>query len=145
MPNWITASRSTTMNGATSANSTAVCPCSEEMRWRRRVIVSVRTRRSGSEGASEDVRNGAELAGDGERQSAERGDDADGDHGQDDAVLGHRLTLLALSCCADEVVPVAKTHGSFGSLGETGWRAGPMRRGARSRKSCLRACFRARS
>src|SRR5438094_2179009 len=95
--------------------------------------------------ASEHVRDVAELPGDGKSQSAERGDDADGDHGQDDAVLGHRLTLLALSCCADEVVPVAKTHGSFGSLGETGWRAGPMRRGARSRKSCLRACFRARS
>src|SRR2546423_15715706 len=125
MPNWITASRSTTMNGATSANSTAVCPCSEEMRWRRRVIVSVRTRRSGSEGASEDVRNGAELARDREREDTDRPDDGECDQRQHDAVLGHRLAFFALSCGAEEAVPIADVH-AVCSFGGDGCERGPI-------------------
>src|SRR6059058_1004568 len=60
--------------------------------------------------ASEHVRDVAELPGDGESQSAERGDDADGDHSQDDAVLGHRLTLLALGSGAEQIDPGLQVH-----------------------------------
>src|SRR5919202_5634383 len=56
------------------------------------------------------VRHVGELAGDGGGKQADRGDDADGDDGQDDAVLGHRLTLLALRVRAGHVEPVAEIH-----------------------------------
>src|SRR5437762_3081985 len=62
------------------------------------------------QGGSQDVRDAAELPGDGESQSAERGDDADGDHSQDDAVLGHRLTLLALGSGAEQIDPGLEVH-----------------------------------
>src|SRR5262245_31359564 len=101
----MTASRSATMNGATSANSTAVCPCSEVMLRLR--IVSARARIAASERASEGVGDETELAGDAESERAERADDREGDQRQHNAVLRHRLAVLARGGGAENAVPVA--------------------------------------
>src|SRR3989442_763230 len=58
----------------------------------------------------EDVANGVELAADRECERAEGDNDAHRDHSQDDAILGHRLTLLALSGSSEQIDPVAERH-----------------------------------
>src|SRR5215472_10067122 len=52
--------------------------------------------------AREHARDVAELSGDRDGQQPESEHDADRDHRQDDAVLGHRLTLLALHRGAEQ-------------------------------------------
>src|SRR3989442_10953502 len=55
--------------------------------------------------------NGVECAGDGRGEQAERHDNADRDHCQDDAVLGHRLTLLDGVACAEVMDQILERHG----------------------------------
>ncbi len=49
-------------------------------------------------------------------QGRERENRADRDDGQNDAVLGHRLTLLLAPMSAEELEPIAKGHLGFTSL-----------------------------
>src|SRR5689334_5797873 len=107
------ASRSTTMNGATSANSTAVCPCSEVMRrlvFMRRCDGGQAGGESFSDGAREGVGDEAELAVDCECQRTERHRDGECDQREKDAVLGHRLRFFAPNACAEKLVPQADLH-----------------------------------
>src|SRR5712692_2356374 len=78
-------------------------------------------------------RDGVELPGDRERQSAERHNDAERDHGQDDAVLGHRLTLLALCKGAKKGIPVADCHAVTPPFALTGMKGGSVK-SSRSRR-----------
>src|SRR5213595_3125112 len=98
MPIWRIARRRTASSGATSANSTAAWPFSEWM-CRRPLTWLL-----------EDVRDGVELAADAERERGQRDHDEHGDDGEDDAVLGHRLTVLTLAGSAEQVDPGAKSH-----------------------------------
>src|SRR5260221_9088646 len=104
MANWITASITATRTGATSANSTAVCPLSEAMG-----LLGVRVirffggcSRALRRDACDERRDAVEPPGNGDGQGAERQDDADGDHGENDAGLGHPLTFFTLECGAEE-------------------------------------------
>src|SRR5258708_23890741 len=62
-------------------------------------------------GSAQLGRDSAELSGDGECEGSERHDHAERDHGQHNAVLGHRLALLAHSVSAQNGIPVANSHG----------------------------------
>src|SRR3989442_9052128 len=59
--------------------------------------------------------NGVECAGDGRGEQAERHDNADRDHCQDDAILGHRLTLLDGVAGAEVMDQILERH-EFTSL-----------------------------
>src|SRR5215207_1886913 len=113
IPNWTIASRISISAGRTSANSTTDCP-----RWflsETRCAISVYLRLSGREkgrrrlpadrgprrpGETDELRDRVGDAGqhvaDVRGEEHQRRDDRRRDDGEDDAVLGHRLTLLAL-------------------------------------------------
>src|SRR5205085_9021580 len=63
-------------------------------------------------------------AADATRQSGEHADRADRDHGEDDTVLRHRLTLLLAPMRPEKLKPLGKRHGihlpSFHSRAPTG-------------------------
>src|ERR687885_2665160 len=50
------------------------------------------------------------------RESGEDGDRADRDHGEDDTVLRHRLTLLLPPIRPEKLKPLGKRHGIVTSL-----------------------------
>src|SRR5207244_6463018 len=60
--------------------------------------------------AAQAARDSVLLAADRERERAEGQDDPDRDYSQDDAVLGHRLTLFTGEIELEKVEPVAKRH-----------------------------------
>src|SRR4051812_20586430 len=88
MPNSTMPSRKTSRSGRTRANSTADWPCSD--------LTSARVRIFLSSDRPDRGRDRPELAADREREQTERGERTDDDDDQHDAVLGHRLTVLAL-------------------------------------------------
>src|SRR6476646_6649094 len=55
--------------------------------------------------------DGIDCAGDTAGERGERENDADSDDCQDDAVLGHRLTLLACIACAEVKNQILERHG----------------------------------
>src|SRR5438874_3470344 len=55
-------------------------------------------------------------AADATRESGEDGDRADRDHGEDDTVLRHRLTLLLAPMRPEKLKPLGKRHGIVTSL-----------------------------
>src|SRR6266516_2830119 len=55
--------------------------------------------------------NVIECGGDGRGEQAERHDNCDRDHCQDDAVLSHRLTLLDGVACAEVMDQILERHG----------------------------------
>src|SRR4051794_9836001 len=111
MPPWMIPSRSSSSTGTTSANSTAAWPCSERRLLRRRLDMCVGAEAGGGGEQSscppprglllERADDRVDRAGDLRAEREHHDGDDDCDQGEDEAILGHCLTVLALDVVLD--------------------------------------------